>query len=99
MSIGENAPSASDSVGRGEEWNMESPQEQEVNEAEVDSPEEGDEDAPYMSDREKIAYYKKNPDAYQKDMHQGLTFHVRSMMPDPRPGSRLLTSSLSSYSP
>ena len=54
MSIGENAPSASDSVGRGEEWNMESPQEHEVNEAEVDSPEEGDEDVPYMSDREKM---------------------------------------------
>lgn len=54
MSIGENAPSASDSVGRGEEWNMESPQEHEVNEAEVDSPEEGDEDVRYMSDREKM---------------------------------------------
>ena len=54
MSIGENAPSASDSVGRGEEWNMESPQEQEVNEAGVDSPEEGDEDVRYMSGREKM---------------------------------------------
>lgn len=55
MSIGENAPSVSDSVGRGEEWNMESPQEQEVNEAEeIDSPEEGDEDVRYMSAREKM---------------------------------------------
>ncbi len=54
MSIGENAPSASDSVGRGEEWNMELPQEQEVNETEEDSPEEGDEDVRYMSAREKM---------------------------------------------
>ena len=54
MSIGENAPSVSDGVGRGEEWNMELPQEQEVNEAEVDSPEEGDEDVGYMSGREKL---------------------------------------------
>ena len=54
MSIGENAPSVSDNVGRGEEWNMELPQEQEVNEAEVDYPEEGDEDVGYMSGREKL---------------------------------------------
>ncbi|MBQ9684470.1 hypothetical protein IJV57_03265 [Candidatus Saccharibacteria bacterium] len=54
MSIGENAPSVSDGVGRGEEWNMELPQEQEVNEAEVDSPEEGDEDVRYISGREKL---------------------------------------------
>lgn len=54
MSIGENAPSVSDGVGRGEEWNMELPQEQEVNEAEVDSQEEGDEDVGYISGREKL---------------------------------------------
>lgn len=54
MSIGENAPSVSDGVGRGEEWNMELPQEQEVNEAEADSPEEGDEDVGYISGREKL---------------------------------------------